>query len=61
MLRWAVLFFAVALIAALFGYSGMAGAAASVAEVLFFAALVLAIAMLVAALVSRGGYSSRRL
>ncbi len=61
MLKWAVIFFVVALIAALFGYSGMAGTAASVAEILFFASIVLAIAMLVAALVSHRGYTSRRL
>jgi uncharacterized membrane protein YtjA (UPF0391 family) len=61
MLRWAVILFGIALIAALFGYSGMAGAAATVAEITFFAFLVLAIAMLVAAMVSRGGHPSRRI
>jgi uncharacterized membrane protein YtjA (UPF0391 family) len=42
MLRWALIFFVVALIAAFFGYGGIAGAAAGIAEILFFVFLVVA-------------------
>jgi uncharacterized membrane protein YtjA (UPF0391 family) len=59
MLRWALILFAVAIAAALFGYSGAAGVSAGAFEVVFFACIVLAIAMLVGALVSRGTHASR--
>lgn len=36
MLYWAAVFFIIALIAGLFGFSGIAAASASVAQVLFF-------------------------
>lgn len=36
LLGWALLFFVVALIAALFGFTGIAAGAASIARVLFF-------------------------
>jgi uncharacterized membrane protein YtjA (UPF0391 family) len=36
MLRWAAIFFVIALIAALFGFGGIAVAAAGIAKVLFF-------------------------
>jgi len=36
MLRWALLFFVVALLAAVLGFTGIAVAAAGVAKVLFF-------------------------
>ena len=41
MLRWAIVFLAVAVIAALFGYGGIAGEAAGIAQVLFFVCLLL--------------------
>ena len=36
MLRWAAIFLVIAIIAALFGFGGIAGAAASIAKTLFF-------------------------
>ena len=36
MLRWAAIFFVIAIIAALFGFTGIAGAAADIARFLFF-------------------------
>jgi len=36
MLRWAVIFLVIALVAALFGFTGIAAAAAGVAKFLFF-------------------------
>jgi len=41
MLRWAVIFLVIALVAALLGFTGIATAAAGIAKVLFFLFLVL--------------------
>jgi len=41
MLRWAVVFFVVAIVAAIFGFGGIAGDAAWIAKILFFVFLVL--------------------
>jgi uncharacterized membrane protein YtjA (UPF0391 family) len=43
MLRWAFLFFIVAIIAALLGFTGIAGAATDIARTLFFVFLALLI------------------
>ncbi len=48
MLGWAVTFFIIAIIAALFGFTGIAVAAAGIAKVLFFVFLVLFAIALVA-------------
>lgn len=42
MLRWALIFFVVALIAAFLGFGGIAGAAAGIAKILFFGFLIIA-------------------
>ncbi|NJO37079.1 MAG: DUF1328 domain-containing protein [Rhizobiales bacterium] len=47
MLYWAVIFFVVALIAAVFGFGGIASASAGIAQILFFIFLILFIAGLV--------------
>ena len=49
MLHYALVFFIVAIIAAIFGFGGIAAGAAEIAKVLFFIFLVLFIASLVAA------------
>lgn len=36
MLRWALLFFIISIIAALFGFTGIAAGAAAIAKILFF-------------------------
>lgn len=41
MLRWAVVFLVVAIVAALFGFGGVAGISADFARILFFLFLVL--------------------
>jgi uncharacterized membrane protein YtjA (UPF0391 family) len=41
MLRWALLFLVVALVAALFGFGGVAGISMDAAKILFFVFLVL--------------------
>ncbi len=43
MLRWAVLFLVIALVAALFGFGGVAGMAYDGAKILFVVFLVLAV------------------
>jgi len=40
MLRWALAFFIVAIIAALFGFGGIAAASAGIAKILFFIFLI---------------------
>ena len=56
MLSWALTFLVVAIIAAVFGFTGIAGAATDIARTLFFVFLVL---LVVSALVHvfRGGSS----
>jgi len=41
MLKYAVIFFIIAIVAAIFGFSGIAAGAASIAKVLFFIFIVL--------------------
>lgn len=47
MLSWALTFFVLALVAALFGFGGIAAGAASIAQILFFIFLVLFIVSLI--------------
>jgi len=54
MLRWALGFFVVALIAAFLGFGGIASGAAGIAKILFFGFIILAAVALVAGLI-RGG------
>ena len=54
MLRYALIFFIVALIAALFGFTGIAVGAAEIAKILFFIFLILFVVSLVAGLIRRG-------
>jgi len=53
MLHYAVVFFVIALIAALFGFGGIAAGAAEIAQVLFFIFLVLFVVSLVVGLFRR--------
>jgi uncharacterized membrane protein YtjA (UPF0391 family) len=53
MLRWALAFFVIALLAALFGFTGIAVAAAGVAKILFFLFIVLFLLALVSHLLRR--------
>src|SRR3978361_1195096 len=47
MLKWAAIFFVIAIIAAIFGFTGIAAGAASIAKILFFIFLVLFILVLI--------------
>jgi uncharacterized membrane protein YtjA (UPF0391 family) len=46
MLRWALIFFVIAIIAALFGFGGIAATASGIAQILFYIFLVLFIVAL---------------
>jgi uncharacterized membrane protein YtjA (UPF0391 family) len=54
MLYWAVVFFVVAIIAAVFGFGGIAAGATTIAKVLFFLFLILFFLSLVAGVMRRG-------
>ncbi len=54
MLHYAVVFFVIALIAALFGFGGIAAGAVGIAKILFFVFVVLAIGSLLIGMVNRG-------
>jgi uncharacterized membrane protein YtjA (UPF0391 family) len=47
MLRWAVVFLIVAIVAAVFGFGGVAAAATDIARILFFVFLVLFVVTLI--------------
>jgi uncharacterized membrane protein YtjA (UPF0391 family) len=48
MLRWALIFFVVAIIAAFFGFGNIAGESAWIGKILLFVFLILAIVSLIA-------------
>jgi len=54
MLYWALMFFVVAIVAAIFGFTGIALATAGIAKLLFFVFLVLFVISLVTHLGRRG-------
>jgi uncharacterized membrane protein YtjA (UPF0391 family) len=53
MLQWALAFFLIAILAAIFGFGGIAVASAGIAKLLFFVFLVLFLISLVAGLARR--------
>jgi uncharacterized membrane protein YtjA (UPF0391 family) len=53
MLYWAVVFLIIALVAALFGFGGIAGAAVGIAKVLFFLFVVIFVVTLIMGLARR--------
>ena len=55
MLRWALIFFIVAIIAAVFGFGGIAAGAVDIAKILFFLFLILFVVSLVMGLVRGKG------
>jgi uncharacterized membrane protein YtjA (UPF0391 family) len=57
LLKWALVFLLVAVAAAILGFTDVAGAAISIARILFFVFLVIFLALLVAGLV---GYNRLR-
>jgi uncharacterized membrane protein YtjA (UPF0391 family) len=51
LLKWAAIFFVIALIAAAFGFSGIAAGAADIAKILFYLFLAIFAILLIAGLV----------
>jgi uncharacterized membrane protein YtjA (UPF0391 family) len=47
MLKWAIIFFVISLVAGLFGFTGVASGARTIAKVLFFIALAIFLVVLV--------------
>ncbi|NUZ05770.1 DUF1328 domain-containing protein [Schlegelella sp. ID0723] len=47
MLKWAIIFFVISLIAGFFGFTGVASGTRSIAKVLFFIALIIFLIVLV--------------
>jgi len=54
LLGWAVIFLVIALIAALFGFGGIASASAGMAKILFFIFLAIFVVLLLVNLLSAG-------
>lgn len=52
MLKWALIFFVISLVAALFGFTGIAAGAATIAKWLFFLALAIFAVLLVLGLMA---------
>jgi uncharacterized membrane protein YtjA (UPF0391 family) len=53
MLRYAVIFFVIALIAAVFGFGGIASGAVGIAKILFFVFLLMALVSFVMSLIRK--------
>jgi uncharacterized membrane protein YtjA (UPF0391 family) len=47
MIKWAIVFFIISLVAGLFGFTGVAAGSRTIAKVLFFVALVIFLIVLV--------------
>ena len=60
MLNWVVTFLIIALVAAVLGFGGIAGAAVEIAKVIFFIAILLFLVTLVMSMVRRGGRGCAR-
>ncbi len=52
MLKWALIFFLVSIVAGIFGFTGIAAGAATIARVLFFIALAVMLVFLVLGLMA---------
>ena len=52
MLKWAAIFFVISIVAALFGFTGIAAGAAQIAKVLFFIFLAIFITLLILGLLA---------
>lgn len=55
MLHYALVFFLIAVVAAIFGFGGIAAGAVEIAKILFFLFLVLFVVSLVLGIIRRGG------
>lgn len=55
MFTWVIIFFVIAIIAAIFGFTGIASAAAGIGKIIFFIALILFVVSLIVQFVRRKG------
>lgn len=55
MLRWALIFLVISLVAALFGFTGISMAAADIARILFFIFIVIFLVLLIGGLMAGRG------
>jgi uncharacterized membrane protein YtjA (UPF0391 family) len=55
MLNWVVTFLIIALVAAVLGFGGIAGAAVEIAKVIFFIAILLFFVAVLVGMIGRGG------
>lgn len=60
MLKWAIIFAIISIIAAVFGFGGVASGAATIAKILFFVFLVICLLFVAAALLGGKALSRRR-
>lgn len=60
MLGWAIAFFVIAVIAAIFGFGGIAAGAATIAQILFWVFVALFIISLIAGFARRGSAAPPR-
>jgi uncharacterized membrane protein YtjA (UPF0391 family) len=58
MLKWALVFLVVAIVAAVFGFGGIAAGAATIAKILFFVFLGIFLLMLIAGLMRGSSFST---
>ena len=58
LLKWAAIFFIIAMVAAAFGFTGVAEGATDVAKILFYIFLAMFVAVLIAALIVGGKVKS---
>jgi uncharacterized membrane protein YtjA (UPF0391 family) len=59
MLRWALIFLVLGLVAALFGFTSIAGAAIGIAKILFYVFLALFVIALLVGMTAGGGRANR--
>jgi uncharacterized membrane protein YtjA (UPF0391 family) len=52
MLRWALLFFVISIVAGLFGFTGISAATAGIARLLFFIVIIVFLALLIVGLMA---------
>lgn len=56
MLRWALVFLVIAIIAAVFGFGGPAGAGAGIAQLLFFLCVTTFVVLIIAGMIRESRY-----
>ena len=57
MLRWALIFLVIGLVAGILGFTGLAGASIAIAKILFFVFMVIFLALLIGSLTIARGVS----